>query len=208
MHFPHPHAPAGLQAALLAALITASVVIGCTEPGPTVRPTGSPFSPGSLSSPAGPATLVPTRSPSVTLTVWPQGWDSAFCAAFAEVVIAQELAVDVERAMDEEATDDARALAAELSTTASAAAELLNAVPAWQPGQDALGEMSSLMDAGRRAGEQYVRYLTEDRRRALNRARELRDAIRDTVPAANRALEQLGEAGLSCPGHPLELESP
>ena len=208
MHLPRPRAPAGRHAALLAVLVTVSVLVGCTEPGPTVRPTGSPAGTGAPSSPDGAATPRPGRTQSATLSVWPQGWDASFCAAFIEVVIAQELAVDIERALDEDARGDARALAAELTTTAPAAAELLAAVPAWQPGQDALGEMTSLMDAGRRAGEQYLRYLTGNRRRALTRARELRDAIRDTVPAANTALALLAEEGLSCPGHSLELESP
>jgi len=208
MQFPRPKSPARVVTALLPMLVAAAVLLGCTEPGPTVRATGSPGVTSAPSSPVGAATLGPGRTASVTLTVWPQGWDRAFCAAFAEVVIAQELAVDIERAMAEEATEDAQALAVELTTTAPAAAELLNAVPAWGPGQDALGEMSSLMDAGRQAAEQYVRYLDENRRRSLTRARELRDAIRDTVPAANTALEQLAEAGLSCRGHTLELESP
>lgn len=208
MQFPRSKPQAGLRVVLPAVLLAASVLIGCTEPGPTVRPTGSPSASGAPSSPVGAVTPRPGRTSSATLTAWPQGWDAAFCAAFEEVVIAQELAVDIERAMDEDATDDARALAEELSTTAPAASELLGAVPAWPPGQDALGEMSSLMDAGRRAAEQYVRYLTTNRRRALTRARELRDAIRDTVPAANLALVQLAEQGLSCRGQTLELESP
>jgi hypothetical protein len=208
MEFRRVKSPTGRGATVLALLAAASIALSCTEPGPTVRPTGSPGVTSAPSSPAAAATVGVGRTPSVTLTVWPQGWDRAFCAAFAEVVIAQELAVDIERAMAEEATDDARALAVELTTTAPAAAELLNAVPAWGPGQDALGEMSSLMDAGRQAGEHYVRYLTENRRRSLTRARELRDAIRDTVPAANTALEQLAEEGLSCRGQTLELESP
>lgn len=208
MHFPRRYPPASLRTYLLAVIVAASVAIGCTEPGPTVRPSASPQGTSAPSSPVGAATVGPSRTPSATLTVWPQGWDRAFCAAFAEVVIAQELAVDIERHMAEDATEDASALAVELSTTAPAATELLNAVPAWPPGQDALGEMTSLMDAGRRAAEQYVRYLTENRRKALTRARELRDAIRDTVPAANTALALLAEEGLSCRGQQLELESP
>lgn len=208
MQFSRAIKPAGSHAVLLSCLVIASLVLACTEPGPSIRPTGSPGGSNPPASFGGSTTPAPLRTPSGTASSWPTGWDTSFCAAFAEVVIAQELAVDVERAIKEEANDDAEALAAELRDTAAHAGELLAAVPAWTTGQDALGEMTSLMDAGRRAGEQYFRYLSEGRRRSLTRARELRDEIRDTVPTAMEAINLLIDEGLDCPGQVLDLESP
>ncbi len=125
-----------------------------------------------------------------------------------EAVIAQELVVDVARAIDEGADRDARQLARELNETASYASTLSEALPEWDGGQDALLEIAALMDLDARAGTAYQSFLTDGSHAALRRARNLRAEIETGVPRANQQLSLLVELGMSCPGGTLVLESP
>ncbi len=190
------------------AVCAAIVVVACAEPAGTARPSTSliplDFTPQPTISPA----PVPTGSPGPTMLRWPAGWDVAFCAMLGEAVIAQELVVDVERAMDEGANRDARQLARELGETALGAATLLEALPDWDGGQDALLELGALLDLDSRAGPEYESYLVDGKRGALRRARDLRREIETSVPRANEQLDLLTEMGMSCPDTTLVLESP
>jgi hypothetical protein len=136
------------------------------------------------------------------------GWDQSFCSLFAEVVVAQELVVDIERAMDEDAMDDAEGLARELRETAGRAEELIATVGPWAPSEVATAAIGTLLDLDGRAGSQYLRFLTENRRPALARARELRADIAEAALTANAGLAELAVRGLACPGHELVLEEP
>lgn len=178
---------------------------GCGGPGPTVPPTRSatPVVTPTVGAPTGPAA---TTGP--TLPPWPVGWDESFCALFAEVVVAQELVVDIERALDEDAMDDAEGLARELRQTAGRGEELIATVGPWAPSDVATAAIATLLDLDGRAGSQYLRFLTENRRPALARARELRADISQAVLTANAGLAELDVRGLTCPGHELGLETP
>lgn len=149
----------------------------------------------------------PSALPSVTAD-WPIGWDVEFCQMFTDAVIAQQLVVDVERAMDEDNTHDARLLADELSAEAAHTTELLTALTPWPDAETASVGIAALMDLGGRAAAEYHTFFAEDKRAALRRARALRTENGAEVPGVNEELAALAEVGLSCPGNPLELEAP
>jgi hypothetical protein len=160
-----------------------------------------------------PTASVPSTSsspvPSATRVAnWPDGWDAAFCAMLTEAVIVQELVVDIERAMEEGDVRDARGLARDLTATAAAALALIEQVPEWQGGDQALTAITTLIDLGARMGPEYEQYLTDESRAALRRARNLRGDNRRAVPAANEELDSLILGGVACPDVALRLESP
>jgi hypothetical protein len=196
-----------IRLALAAAALSA--VVGCGDV--VVGPTPVPFTPlpplsTPVPAPTNGAIQRPTLAPSPP--PWPAGWDDEFCAAFIELAIVHELAVDIPRALDEDETDDALALARELRSTAIAAGELLDELTPWETAQPAAAEMVTLADIGSRVGRQYVRYLDEGRRPALRRVEELLDDMRPVVEEANAELAQLASLGLACPPHALEFEIP
>jgi hypothetical protein len=198
--------PRVLCIALCVALV--AVVVGCTEPTGSPRPSPSlielDFTPPPTTAPP----VSPGGSPGQTLVSWPIGWDVAFCRAMTEVVIAQELVVDIERAIDDDARREALGLARELVLVAGGATQLLADVPDWAASDDAVASLTGLMDLGGRAAAEYERYLDDGPRRALRRARNLRRENADAVPVVNEQLQPLADAGLACPGTPLEVESP
>ncbi len=179
---------------------------GCSDAGevPTLRPPSD----ASPTATAGVPTVTPRPTRRPTPPPWPAGWNEEFCTALAKVIVAQELTVDVPRALDEGDEQDALALARELRATALAAADLLGEVPEWEPAQPAVSELLSLVDIGARIGRQYVRFLDEGRQPALERVNELLDDMRPVVSDTNAALAELGALGLSCEPDGLELETP
>lgn len=197
---------AKFAAPLIVAIAGLLALGGCADA--IVGPTGSPLaSPRPLTSPAVlPDT--PRPSPQPTQPPWPAGWDEAFCASFDEVAVAQELVVDVPRALADEDDDDALALARELRATAIAAGELLEDVMPWEPAQPALAAMVSLADIAARIGRQYVRYLDEGRQPALERVSELLDDMQPVLEEANDELAELAALGAACPPRGLTLEAP
>lgn len=187
-------------------------VVGCGSGSPSPRitpglpsPTDDPVTP-----PPTAALRPPTAAPTIpTSRNWPRGWDTDFCAAFSEVVIAQELAVDVGRALDEDARDDALALANELSGTSTAATEMLAELPEWRPAQELVERLTTLMDLGQRMGRHYRRYIEEDRQRSLERAQGFGADMGPVVDAALAELDELAEEeGLSCADQEFALEAP
>jgi hypothetical protein len=127
---------------------------------------------------------------------------------FSEVAVAQELVVDVPRALEEDDSSDALALARELRATALGARELIEEVPAWDRAQPALTEMDRLSDMGARIGRYYIRFLDEGRRPARGRARDLTAEMPPIVEEANSMLDDLAALGVECPPRALSLESP
>jgi hypothetical protein len=200
----------GRYAALLlaVALVTVTLVVaGCDEPSSSARPSPSlveiDFSPPPT--PGSDATGDP--SPAPTFVEIPVGWDSTFCGIMTDAVVAQELVIDIERALDEEAFRDARGLAKDLRDVTADAQGLLAELPAWEPAADATGDIANLMDLGSRAGEQYRLYFDNDSTSALRRARSLRRDIAQATPAANEALDGLVALGITCAGTPMQLET-
>ena len=96
------------------AIVLTVTAVGCDEPASSARPSASllevEFTPRATLSAA--ESDEPTAEP--TFVAIPVGWDDAFCSIFADVVVAQELAIDIERALEEENARDARGLARDL----------------------------------------------------------------------------------------------
>jgi hypothetical protein len=125
---------------------------------------------------------------------------------FADVVVAQELAVDIERAIEEENARDARLLARDLRDTTAEATTLLAELPDWEPAQDAKEEMTALIDMGTRAGAEYGTGFTEESEEAIRRARRIRRDMAQAAPGANEAFAELEALGITCEGLPLRIE--
>ncbi|HUG47082.1 MAG TPA: hypothetical protein VMP67_01585 [Candidatus Limnocylindria bacterium] len=186
-------------------LLALAMLAACSEAAaPTLRPSPSPTAslPPATSAPTLRATPRPTPPP------WPQGWDEAFCTAFGELTVAQELVVDIPRALADEAPEDALLLARELRTAATEGRELVTGVPEWEEALETLTALDLLADIGGRIGRQYVRFLEENRPAARARAEELSEEMGPVVEEANATLEQLASLGLDCSPYDLRLESP
>jgi hypothetical protein len=185
----------------------AAALVGCEGSGTrTPRPSPSliilDFSP----QPSGTANASP--SPCTSQGGWPIGWDGSFCAMFVQVVDAQQLLVDVERALDEGANRDARLLADELIGSASGAMDSITALAEWSDATATVIAIAGLMDLGERAGTEYHAWFANGKKAALRRARDLRKENGTLVPGANAGLADLADAGLSCQELPLVLEAP
>jgi hypothetical protein len=194
---------------VLTSLILVALIAGvsaCDAPARTPRPSPSliilDFSPR----PSGSAAA--SASPGASHGGWPVGWDVSFCAMFVQAVDAQQLLVDVERALDEGANRDARLLADELIQSASAGVDAVAEVPTWADATATVVAIAGLMDLGKRAGTEYHAWFANDKKAALRRARVLRLENGAQVPAANDGLADLANAGLTCQDVPLVLEAP
>jgi hypothetical protein len=191
----------------LVLFVLAVALIGCEGTGArTPRPSPSltilDFSP----QPSG--TTGASPSPGAQVGGWPVGWDGAFCAMFMQAVDAQQLLVDVERALDEGANRDARLLADELIVSAGGATDAIAALPEWPDATATVIAVAGLMDLGERAGTEYHAWFANGRQAALRRARDLRLENGSQVPGANAGLDDLADAGLTCQELPLVLEAP
>jgi hypothetical protein len=193
--------------ALLAGLVVLGSAGACETSHATPRPSPSLLILQFTPIPSRSLTPSPSTSPSLIAT-WPTGWDVEFCQMFDEAVIAQQLVVDVERAMAEGNNHDARLLADELAAEASFTTEKLTAMSPWADAETATVGIAALMDLGGRAAGEYHTFFADDKRPALRRARALRTENGAEVPGVNVDLAALADVGLSCPGTPLELEAP
>jgi ribosomal protein S7 len=136
-------------------------------------------------------------------------WISRPVERTSEMVVAQELARDIGRAFDDDARDDAAALARELTASAEEVRALLAELPEWAEAaafQEAAVEMLRQDD---RLVTYWLRHIEEGRRQALQNARNVEEILRDeAIPAARSELRVLGGFGVSCPGQELRLETP
>ena len=185
-------------------------LLACEEARSTLRPSASlldvEFTLQPTRTPAATASVEPTEEP--TFISLPVGWDDAFCTIFSDAFIAQELIIDIERALEEANVRDARGLARDLRDTAADATTLLADLPVWEPATAAVASIASLIDIDARAGAEYGTYFTDDSRNALRRARALRREVEDQTPAANEVLAELAALGITCGDLPLQLEQP
>jgi hypothetical protein len=192
---------------LLAAVAVLVSAVACEGSRATPRPSPSLVILQFTPRPSRSVTPDPSVVPSITAT-WPIGWDIEFCQMFNEAVVAQQLIVDIERAMDEDNNRDARLLADELSAEAAYTTELLTGLSPWPDAESVSVGIAALMDLGGRAAGEYHTFFAQDKRPALRRARALRDENGAQVPDVNDELQALADIGLSCPGNPLVLEAP
>lgn len=189
------------------AAIVAIGVIACDEPRSSLRPSASLLDVQFTQQPTrDPVSSEEPSSAAPTFLSLPVGWDNTFCAVFADAVVAQELVIDIERALDEQNLRDARGLARELREITTDASTLLADLADWDPGAPAALELAALIDLGGRAGVEYGTFFTDESRAALRRARSLRREIGDATPAANAEFAALAELGITCNGTALVLE--
>ncbi len=139
---------------------------------------------------------------------WPPGWDVSFCTMLDSAITAQQLIVDVERAISDGATKDAKGLARDLADSAGQTTQLIAALPGWDPAGEALAQISGLMDYDTQAAAKYTAYFKDGTKAALRQARLLRRKDGAAVPQTNTALALLADKGVACPKHALQLESP
>lgn len=180
--------------------------LACGGPAGTPRP-----SPSLIDLPSTPVPSLASgapASPGTSFGSWPLGWDTAFCAMFRQAVDAQQLVVDVERALAEGANRDARLLAGELIVSADTAVDVIAALPVWSGATATVVAIAGLMDLGARSGTEYQAWFANGKNAALRRARDLRTENGTQVPAANAGLAGLADAGLTCQDVPLVLEAP
>jgi hypothetical protein len=200
--------------AIVAALLVAAIVVTACggQTTATIRPSASlleveftqrPTRTPPSSSATG-TVAPPTAEP--TFLDLPVGWDDAFCQVFGVTVIAQELIIDIERAIEEENVRDARGLSRDLRDTAEEATVLLADVSDWDPAADAKLELTTLIDLYTRAAAEYVTTYAEESRPALRRARALRKQVQQATPAANEAFADLAGMGIECGDLALQLE--
>jgi len=203
------HAVSRATATALAVLLL-SIAAACgggspaatPRPLPTVSPTAGPTGlPGVLPTPG----ELPTP---VSQPPWPQGWDAALCATFDQLVVTQELAVDIGRALEEEDREDARGLTAELAEVATTTRELLAEMPEWRTAETIEAGITELLDLADEVALRYDRYLNDNRRAALGRAQEAGGQMAGVAEPLLERLTLLGEQGLRCPGLPFRLETP
>jgi hypothetical protein len=187
-------------------LILAIVAVGCDSPRSSLRPSASLLEVEFTPQPTQTAESSDEPSDEPTFLSLPVGWDDAFCGVFADAVDAQELVIDIERAIAEENARDARGLARDLRNVTADATALLAEVPVWEPGQPATDAIAELIALGAQAGEAYGRGFNDESRDAIRDARRLRRQIANKTPAANEALAELSAAGISCEGYDLKLE--
>lgn len=147
-----------------------------------------------------------TPAPASTFVSIPVGWDNSFCGILADAVVAQELVIDIERALNEENVRDARGLTRELRDITADAAGLLTQVPAWDTGAAAIERLGVMVDLGSRAAEQYNIAFQEQSAAALRRARGFRRDIERETAATNEALANIANVGIACEGS-MQLET-
>jgi hypothetical protein len=151
----------------------------------------------------------PQKTPGHTAATgsWPVGWDVAFCTAFTDFTVAHELIIDIERAIDEDARDDAAGLAGELGQTVPIAQNELNRMSEWETATELRTELLAMLDLDGQAATAYRSYFNDEVRSALRQARQLRNQVGKQVSDANDQLQVLANLGLGCPGTELRLES-
>ena len=179
---------------------------GGDRPTPSRSPGGS--SPTTSAGPSGAATDTAGAIGTPFVAPWPSGWDSGFCPIFAEMVVMQELAVDVGRALDDGARAEARALNTELGQAATSVRSALGELPPWEAAEPLEARIVALLDLADEMALRYGRHFENNRPAPRNAAREAGGRMNDVVPDLLDRLILLEEAGLACAGLDFSLEVP
>ena len=175
-------------------VLLAAGTLGCELPTSSDRPSPSlidlPFTPipsASASSSEAPPSAEPTEA------AWPPGWNTAFCTAFADATVAHQLVIDVERAIQDSAPEDARALSHELTQTASLAGDEVDGLRTWDPAADVKADLAALLVLDAQVGGSYSAYFKDAHKSDLKAARQTRKQVRKAVAPANEHLAALTE---------------
>ena len=172
-------------------------------PNVTARPSGR-----ATSSPIS-GTPLPTATVAASATPWPAEWQDGFCRAFADVIVAQQVARDIGRSLAADDKDNATGLAHELQATVTELGTTIAALPAWTGATDVVTAVTTMLEQDASLATQYLRYLEDKRDPALDRAHEIEGTLReDAIPAVATAVAPLATQGFACADIDLELESP
>jgi len=188
-------------------LLVAVAAVACETPRSTARPSASlldlEFTPIPTQDPG---SSPGTASPTPISGVWPVGWDVAFCTALTDTVVAHELAIDIQRALEDDARDDAIALTGELAETIPVATAAVGRIRDWEPATEVKADLTALLELDAAVATAYQRFFDEGGRQLNRAARQARNEVARAVPDANDNLAALADLGLSCPGTSLALE--
>lgn len=191
-------------------LLVAAFVVGCGGSSATERPQQSlaivDYSPLPTLPVVRPSANATPR-PSTIAPGWPVGWDVSFCTAFADLTVAHQLVIDIERAISDNSRSDAQGLSNELAQTAPVASDEVTGLKDWEPAADLKTQLTNMLDLDLQAAHAYQSYFNDDVKTALKQARQLRNQVSKAVGPANTQLQQLAASGLSCPGQDLKLET-
>ncbi len=189
------------------ALLIAAVAVACDSPSGTARPSASlvelDFTP------------IPTRepisspsdsSPTPIAGDWPVGWDVAFCTGFGDTVVTHELVIDIQRALDDDARDDAVGLTTELAETIPIATAAVARIRDWEPAAEVKADLTAMLELHAATATAYQAWFDEGGRQLGRAARQARNQVARAVDATNGQLAGLADLGLSCPGTNLVLE--
>jgi hypothetical protein len=189
--------------------LLAVFAVACGAPSGTARPSASlitlEFTPLPTSAPVTPTPAPVGAAPS--LVSWPVGWDISFCTAFSDVSVGHELVIDIERAIADDAKDDAAGLADQLAETTPVAAKEVDGMKEWSEAEDVKADFTALVELQGEVASAYQTYFSEGGRGKLRQARKARNQVAKAVPAINEHLAALVDLGVSCPGVQLQLET-
>jgi hypothetical protein len=202
--------PRRATALCLVTALIAVLALGCDQPRSSARPSPSLVE-IDVSRPPSNTAAAQSAEPTTqsTFVSIPVGWDNSFCGILADAVVAQELVIDIERALNEEppAVRDARGLARDLRDITADAATLLTQVPAWDTGANAIQRLGIMVDLGTKAAEQYNIVFDQQSENALRRARGFRRDMARETQATNEALASIANIGIACEGTAMQLET-
>jgi hypothetical protein len=190
------------------AVLLAIVVVACDTPRGTARPSASLLELDFTPIPTiGPADSPGAETPTPIVGAWPVGWDVAFCTGLTDTVVTHELVIDIQRALDDDARDDAIGLTAELAETLPIATAAVGRIRDWEPAAAVKADLTALLLLHGEVATAYQAWFDEGGRPLNRAARQARSAVERAVPAANENLEALADLGLTCPGTNLVLEA-
>jgi hypothetical protein len=191
-------------------LVVVAFLIGCGGSSATVRPQQSlaivDYSPLPTLAAVRPS-AIPSPHGSALAPSWPIGWDVSFCTAFADLTVAHQLVIDIERAISDNNRTDAQGLSNELAQTGPVASDEVTGLKDWEPAAELKTQLTNILDLDVQAAHAYQSYFNDDVKTALKQARQLRTQVSKAVDPANAQLQQLAALGLRCPGQNLTLET-
>ena len=191
----------------LVASLAAGLALACDQPRSSARPSPSLVE-IDVSRPPGSTTPAQSAEPTPagTFVAIPVGWETSFCGILADAVVAQELVIDIERALNEDEVRDARGLTRELAEITADATGRLTQVPAWDAGAEAIQRLGVMIDLGTKVAEQYAITFDQRSESALRKAHGFRRDLGRETPATNEALTRIANVGISCDGA-MQLET-
>jgi hypothetical protein len=185
----------------------AAFAVACESPRGTARPSASLVELDFTPIPTGEPSQSPAdSSPTPISGVWPVGWDVAFCTGLTDTIVTHELVIDIQRALEDDARDDAIGLTQELSETLPIATAAVARIRDWEPATQVKADLTAMLELHSATAAAYQAWFDEGGRQLNRAARQARNQVARAVPDTNDHLAELADLGLSCPGTSLALE--